>query len=362
MNFIRRAVSGTNNRYKDDKVELDLTYITPRIIAMGMPATGIEASFRNPAKEVFEFLESRHHGQYKVYNLSEKEYEQNICPAQVEYYPFPDHHAPSFGLMLKIVKSMYDWLHQNSNFKVVVHCKAGHGRTGTVISSFLLFNEEAQDCFQALLKFGRARSNTGSGVTHPSQCRSVVYAQYHLNYQRQNGNSIFDLIPPPKKVIRTIRIINLFRHKTGKFALILMDGEYDVLYNSAWFKPAETSDTVEMIYNPNFAISGDFTIKLFVDNTGPIKVNAKHKEVFRITLNTTFISGNHYELTQNIVEGPHKDTLNKTFDPTLRIIIDFDENESESLSIAPSPEDVENDVRKCVADASVKVPAAPVVP
>jgi len=48
MNYIRGIISGKKNRFIQDKYNLDLTYITPRIIAMAYPASGIESLYRNP--------------------------------------------------------------------------------------------------------------------------------------------------------------------------------------------------------------------------------------------------------------------------------------------------------------------------
>ena len=41
MDILRELVSGPKNRYKDDKFNLDLTYITSRLIAMAFPASGL---------------------------------------------------------------------------------------------------------------------------------------------------------------------------------------------------------------------------------------------------------------------------------------------------------------------------------
>lgn len=38
MDFLREIVSGPKNRFTNDGYNLDLTYVTPRIIAMAYPA------------------------------------------------------------------------------------------------------------------------------------------------------------------------------------------------------------------------------------------------------------------------------------------------------------------------------------
>lgn len=63
---VRGKVSKKKIRFQLDDFDLDLTYITPRIIAMGFPSEGTETFFRNPLPEVQRFFEERHAGRYKL--------------------------------------------------------------------------------------------------------------------------------------------------------------------------------------------------------------------------------------------------------------------------------------------------------
>ena len=74
MDWLRCKVSGKRNRIKDDGYNLDITYITDRIIAMSFPASGFEKYYRNNIKKVASFLEKKHEGNYKIYNLSNRNY------------------------------------------------------------------------------------------------------------------------------------------------------------------------------------------------------------------------------------------------------------------------------------------------
>ena len=53
MNYLKKIVSGKRNRFKDEQYDLDITYITTRVIAMSFPASGyIESTYRNSVRDV----------------------------------------------------------------------------------------------------------------------------------------------------------------------------------------------------------------------------------------------------------------------------------------------------------------------
>jgi len=47
MEAIRRLVSGNRRRLHDGQYSLDLSYITPNLIAMSYPSHGFESLYRN---------------------------------------------------------------------------------------------------------------------------------------------------------------------------------------------------------------------------------------------------------------------------------------------------------------------------
>ncbi len=65
-------------RYIDEKngFNLDLSFITENIIAMGFPSTGMEGIYRNNREDVKRFFKLKYDKHYKVFNLcSEREYD-----------------------------------------------------------------------------------------------------------------------------------------------------------------------------------------------------------------------------------------------------------------------------------------------
>ena len=57
---VKALVSKKKKRFQQDGFDLDLSYITPRLIAMGFPSENFEAMYRNRAEDVHLFFETRH--------------------------------------------------------------------------------------------------------------------------------------------------------------------------------------------------------------------------------------------------------------------------------------------------------------
>ena len=70
---------------------------------------------------------------------------------------------------------MFKWLDLIIENVVAVNCKAGKGRTGTLICCYLLYSGRFTSPDQALRYYKQKRFSTGGGVTQPSQVRYVHY-------------------------------------------------------------------------------------------------------------------------------------------------------------------------------------------
>ncbi|XP_074313170.1 phosphatidylinositol 3,4,5-trisphosphate 3-phosphatase and protein-tyrosine-phosphatase PTEN2A-like [Silene latifolia] len=187
----RHVVSQNKRRYQADGYDLDLTYITENILAMGFPAGDmssgffgyVEGFYRNHMEEVISFLESHHKGKYKVYNLcSERLYDASLFEGKVASFPFDDHNCPPIHLITLFCQSAYAWLKEDIENVVIVHCKAGMARTGLMISSLLLYLKFFPTAEESIDYYNRKRCIDAKALVLPSQIRYVKYFERVLTY------------------------------------------------------------------------------------------------------------------------------------------------------------------------------------
>jgi hypothetical protein len=194
---LKEIVSEGRIRMHRRNYDLDLVYITRRIIAMGYPATGCESFYRNSFVDVKQFLTEEHGNKYKVYNLCMEKsriYKKTAFGGpKVSLFPFQDHQSCPVKLMLEFCIDVCIFLLKDDENVAAVHCKAGKGRTGTMICAYLLFTGVALNSVNAFEMYGTRRSKEKRGVTVPSQRRYIQHFETYLscNFQRP----YFKLIP-----------------------------------------------------------------------------------------------------------------------------------------------------------------------
>ena len=182
--FFKHLVSKKKRRYQDSEFDLDMTYITDRVIAMGYPSEGVEALYRNDVKDVIAFFEKKHKGNVKIYNLcleKDKIYEKKLfLRSKVALFPSLDHNPCSVKLILEFCVDICLFLILNLNSVAAVHCKAGKGRTGVMICSYLVFSGLCKNTEEAVNYYAVMRTTNMKGVTIPSQQRYIKYFETFL--------------------------------------------------------------------------------------------------------------------------------------------------------------------------------------
>uniref|UniRef100_A0A7N0SZU8 Uncharacterized protein n=1 Tax=Kalanchoe fedtschenkoi TaxID=63787 RepID=A0A7N0SZU8_KALFE len=185
----RHAVSQNKRRYQEGGFDLDMTYITENIIAMGFPAGDVSSGFlgyvegfyRNHMEEVIKFFETHHRGRYKVYNLcSERLYDASLFEGKVASFPVNDNDCPPIQLIVSFCRSAYAWLKADIDNVVVVHCKSGMARTGLMVSSLLLYLKFFPTAEESIDYYNQKRCVDGKGLVLPSQIRYVKYFEHTL--------------------------------------------------------------------------------------------------------------------------------------------------------------------------------------
>ncbi|KAI1817922.1 phosphatases II [Poronia punctata] len=203
--LLRQIVAGPRARHPE--AGLDLCYVTDNIIATSGPSqTYPQRAYRNPLDRLVKFLDSQHEDNWAIWEFRAEGtgYPDNLVYDRIRHYPWPDHHPPPFRLIPIIVASMRNWLSGNdldadrshavedkaklaakvlhalhdkkNNRVVVVHCKAGKGRSGTMACSYLIA-ECGWTPEQAMARFTerRMRPKFGAGISIPSQLRWISY-------------------------------------------------------------------------------------------------------------------------------------------------------------------------------------------
>lgn len=345
----RHVVSQNKRRYQEGGFDLDMTYITENIIAMGFPAGDISSGFfgyvegfyRNHMEEVIKFFETHHKDKYKVYNLcSERLYDASLFEGKVASFPFDDHNCPPIQLIISFCHSAYSWLKEDIENVVVVHCKAGMARTGLMISSLLLYLKFFPTAEESIDYYNQKRCIDGKGLVLPSQIRYVKYFERVLTYF--NGENQ----PGRRCMLRGFRLhrcpywirpsITVSDHNGVLFTTKKHPRTKDLSPEDFWFTAPKKGIIV-------FALPGEPGL---TELAGDFKVHFHDRQGdFYCWLNTTMVE-NRKILTTNDLDGFDKRKLPSPGFQVEVVLVDYD-------GANPPPRQTESSANKSDESASV---------
>lgn len=333
-NKLRGFVSLKKFRFQKDGFDLDLSYITNQIIAMGFPTEGVEAVYRNPMSECQRFFERFHPGHYRVYNLCaepSRQYDIAKFEGRVANYPFFDHNACPLTLFSLVCNDMQAWLSESPENVAAVHCKAGKGRTGTMICAYLMHCGQQITAESSLSFYGHQRTNNGKGVTIPSQRRFVGYYEKLLAVT-SNGD------PAP------VFLYNVFRLRINTVPKFVWGGGcnvFFVVYRAAGVVCEQVFDSRDHVrvkrvkggegcidFNNldifDLSVAGTVKISLFHDGGGdPV-------EMCHIWMHTSFLEleeGDFVHFTKSQIDSACKDDAHFDDDFSIDLFVEKDDDE-----------------------------------
>ncbi|XP_029155718.1 phosphatidylinositol 3,4,5-trisphosphate 3-phosphatase and dual-specificity protein phosphatase PTEN isoform X2 [Nylanderia fulva] len=278
-NPIKGLVSKHRKRYTEGGFNLDLTYIKENLIAMGFPAEKLEGVYRNHIDDVVKLLESRHKDHYKIYNLcSERSYDCSKFKQRVAtgIYAFDDHNPPKLEQIKPFCEDVHEWLSKHKENVAVVHCKAGKGRTGVMVSCYLLHSKQFLNATDALNYYGNIRTHDKKGVTIPSQIR---YVDYYATIVREGLN-----YQPVTLILRKIQLDPAPIFNGGQGCLRYIISESNKRIFSGIYEVRKGMPSISISLQHSVALTGDIRVEFF----NRPKMKPKEK-MFHFWFNTFFV-------------------------------------------------------------------------
>uniref|UniRef100_A0A7N6BFG1 Tensin 1 n=1 Tax=Anabas testudineus TaxID=64144 RepID=A0A7N6BFG1_ANATE len=284
----------------EESYEVDLVYITERIISVSFPACAEEHSYATNLKEVTSMLRSKHGENYLMLNLSEWRSDLSKLNHKVLEFGWPDHHAPALDKICSMCKAIDTWLNGEQHNVVVLHNKGNRGRTGVVVAAYMHYSNISASADQALDRFAMRRfyEDKALPVGQPSQRRYVQYFNGLLSGHIKINNKPLFL----HHVI--MHGIPNFESKGGCRPFLKIYQAMQPVYTSGIYNVQGDSNTsICITIEPGLLLKGDILLKCYHKRYR----NPTRDVVFRVQFHTCAIHDLGVVFGKNELDETFKD-------------------------------------------------------
>ena len=360
--WARQFVSQKKKRWvnAEENIDLDLSYITDRIIAMGFPSEGAAGLYRNPMPMVLKFMKLQHGlDNVKVYNLcSERAYATGAFPHALRV-PFDDHNPCAFEQLAPFCDDLDRWLGGHPKRVAAIHCKAGKGRTGLVCAAYLArlalrpsAGVDAPDgvvgATTALARFAASRTEDGKGVTIPSQIRWVHYWERYLRTgayaPRTYALTMLRLqtIPTTDGALRgggcdPFFVVKCMRERGGAWQTVKV---HDQIKSGAKIRKLHPNERFATLH-PDAAVvvRGNVNVGIYDYDWG-----GKNEKICSVWFNTAFVDSNYLLFDKPVLDGAVKDRKDRVSSRHFKLEIYlqevdaalYDDRDGEAQAVVPA--------------------------
>ncbi|XP_028282630.1 tensin-3-like isoform X2 [Parambassis ranga] len=285
----------------EEGYELDLTYITERIIAVSFPRACSEEIYLHNLKDVTRMLKSKHADNYLIINLSERRHDLTKMNPKILDTGWPDLHAPPLDKICTICKAMESWLNADPLHVAVIHCRGGKGRIGVVISSFVHFTDVSASADQALDRFAMRKyyDDKVSALMTPSQKRYVWILNSLLS-----GSMKINASPLFLHCVILHGIPNFDATRVCRPYMKVYQGMQAVYSSGVYHIGLGHRDRVCITLEPAQLLKGDIMIKCYHKSD----ITSEREVIFRLQFHTGAVQGYNLMFEKEDMEIANKDS------------------------------------------------------
>ncbi|XP_019125575.1 putative tyrosine-protein phosphatase auxilin isoform X3 [Larimichthys crocea] len=271
------------------KGELDIAYITSRIIVMTYPAESVQIGYQNHVEDIRSFLDSRHADHYTVFNLSQRNYRGAKFSNRVSECNWPSRQAPSLHNLFAVCKNMHNWLKQNPKNVCVITCSDGRAPSGVLVCAMFCFCHLFNNPVPAMQLLSAKRP--GSGLW-PSHRRYIGYVCSMVSEKPSLPHSKPLVIKA--LTISPVPCFNKQRSGCRPFCDVLI-GETKIFTTAQEYERMREHRVQEgkVVFPLGASVQGDVVVSVYHMRStigGRLQAKVSNTQIFQIQFHTGFIA------------------------------------------------------------------------